>query len=129
MERADKRTTMIPGELSQLVRVARGDAPADLVLRNAQLVNVYSGEIYPADVAVCDARIAGIGEGYKAKEEIDLRGSYLAPGLIDAHVHIESSMVGVRQFAQAVVRAGHLGRRRSSRDHQRPWARRNPLHV
>ncbi len=93
-------------ELNNLVRVARGDAPADLVLRNARLVNVYSGEIYPADVAVQGARIAGIGNGYEAAREIDLRGSYLAPGLIDAHVHIESAMVGVRQFAAAVVPKG-----------------------
>ena len=48
-------------EINNLVRVARGDAPADLVLRNAQLVNVYSGEIYPTDVAIQGARIAGIG--------------------------------------------------------------------
>ncbi|MEJ5199352.1 MAG: amidohydrolase family protein, partial [Anaerolineae bacterium] len=93
-------------ELNGLIRVARGDAPADLVLRNAQLVNVYSGEIYPTDVAIYNARIAGIGPGYEGQREIDLKGSYLAPGLIDAHVHIESSMVGVRQFAAAVVPRG-----------------------
>ncbi len=93
-------------ERNELIRVARGDAPADLVLRNAQLVNVYSGEIYPTDVAIHSARIAGIGPGYVGLREIDLNGSYLAPGLIDAHVHIESSMVGVRQFAQAVVPRG-----------------------
>src|SRR5450759_752574 len=93
-------------ELNELVRVARGDAPADLVLRNARLLNVYSGEIYPADVAVQGSRIAGIGSGYEGRKEIDLKGSYLAPGLIDAHVHIESSVVGVRQFAQAVVPRG-----------------------
>jgi adenine deaminase len=86
--------------------VARGDAPADLVLRNAQLVNVYSGEIYPTDVATYNSRIVGLGPGYEGKKEIDLAGGYLAPGLIDAHVHIESSMVGVRQYAQAVVPRG-----------------------
>jgi len=93
-------------ELSNLVRVARGDAPADLVLRNARLINVYSGEIYPADVAIFNERVVGIGSNYNAQREIDLKGSYLAPGLIDAHVHIESSMVGVRQFAEAVVPRG-----------------------
>jgi len=93
-------------ELNNLIRVARGDAPADLVLRNAKLINVYSGEIYPADVAIHNARIAGIGSDYHGTEEIDLKGSYLAPGLIDAHVHIESAMVGVRQFAAAVVPRG-----------------------
>jgi adenine deaminase len=89
-----------------MIRAARGDAPADMVLRNAKLVNVYSGEIYPADVAIYNSRIAGIGPGYQGREEIDLKGSYLAPGLIDAHVHIESAMVGVRQFAAAVVPRG-----------------------
>lgn len=93
-------------ELNNLIRVARGDAPADLVLRNARLINVYSGEIYPADVAIFNGRIAGVGAGYAAQQEIDLKGSYLAPGLIDAHVHIESAMVGVRQFAAAVVPKG-----------------------
>jgi adenine deaminase len=93
-------------ELNDLIRVARGDAPADMVLRNAKLINVYSGEIYPADVAIHNARIAGIGAGYQGQREIDLKGSYLAPGLIDAHVHIESAMVGVRQFAAAVVPRG-----------------------
>jgi adenine deaminase len=93
-------------ELNDIVRVARGDVPADLVLRNAQLINVYSGEIYPADVALHGSRIAGVGVDYRGQKEIDLKGSYLAPGLIDAHVHIESSMVGVRQFAAAVVPRG-----------------------
>lgn len=67
-------------ELNNLIRVARGDAPADIVLRNAKLVNVYSGEIYPADVAIHNARIAGIGSNYHGAEEIDLKGAYLAPG-------------------------------------------------
>ena len=93
-------------ELSKMVQVARGDAPADLLLRNTMLVNVYSGEIYPTDVAILGSRIVGIGTGYEAEREIDLQGSYLAPALIDAHVHIESSMVGVRQFAAAVVPRG-----------------------
>lgn len=93
-------------EKNTLVRAARGDVPADLVLRNANLVNVYSGEVYPTDIAVLDDRIVGIGPGYAAHKEIDLKGSYLAPGLIDAHVHIESAMVGVRQFAAAVVPRG-----------------------
>jgi adenine deaminase len=105
-ERIDKRNAGASSELGRLVHVARGDAPADIVLRNARLVNVYSGEVHPADVAVYNARIAGIGKGYSAEQEIDLQNSYLAPGLIDAHVHIESSMVGVRQYADAVVPRG-----------------------
>lgn len=93
-------------ELNEMIRVARGDGVADLILRNARLVNVYSAEVYSTDVAIYNSRIVGIGPGYQGQKEIDLDGSYLAPGLIDAHVHIESSMVGVRQFAQAVVPRG-----------------------
>jgi len=93
-------------ELNDMIRAARGDVPADLLLHNARLVNVYSGEIYPTDVAIFNGRIVGIGPGYSAQREIDLKGSYLAPGLIDAHVHIESAMVGVRQFAATVVPRG-----------------------
>ena len=93
-------------ELNDMIRAARGDVAADLLLHNARLVNVYSGEIYPADVAIYNGRIVGVGPGYSAQREIDLKGSYLAPGLIDAHVHIESAMVGVRQFAATVVPRG-----------------------
>lgn len=92
--------------MAELLAVARGDAPADLVLRNGQIVNVFSGEIELADVAICDGLIAGIGPGYAAKNEVDLRRAYLAPGLIDAHVHIESSLCIPAYFAQAVVPRG-----------------------
>ena len=92
--------------MSELLAVARGDAPADLVLRNGQILNVFSGEIEAADVAIVDGLIAGIGPAYAAKEEVDLRRAYLAPGLIDAHVHIESSLCIPAQFAQAVVPCG-----------------------
>ncbi|MEP7199735.1 MAG: adenine deaminase, partial [Chloroflexota bacterium] len=84
----------------------RGDEPADLLLKNAQLVNVYSAEIYETDVAIYDDRIAGIGAGYTAKETVDLKGMYLAPGFIEGHIHIESSMMRVSEFARAVVPHG-----------------------
>ncbi len=93
-------------ELSQIVRVARGDEPADLVLRNARLVNVFSGEIVPTDVAIVHSRVVAVGNGYDARETVDLAGAYVAPGLIDAHVHIESSMVSVREFGRAVIPHG-----------------------
>ena len=89
----------------KLVEVARGDAPADLVVKNARLVNVRSGEIHDADIAVYDGRVAGFG-AYEAAETVDLKGAYVCPGLIDAHVHIESSMVSVPEFARAVVPRG-----------------------
>ncbi|MGH7177225.1 MAG: amidohydrolase family protein, partial [Tepidisphaeraceae bacterium] len=91
---------------SELLSVSRGDKPADLVLRNARIVNVFSGEIEDADIAIADGLIAGIGAGYTAAKSIDLRGAYVAPGLIDAHVHIESSLCIPAQFASAVVPRG-----------------------
>lgn len=85
---------------------ARGDKPADLVLRNARLVNVISGEIHPADIVVHDRHIVALGREYAAAQEIDLKGRYVAPGLIDAHVHIESSLVAPPEFARAVLPHG-----------------------
>ncbi|MBN2007996.1 adenine deaminase [candidate division KSB1 bacterium] len=92
--------------MNDIIKVARGDDKVDLVLKNAQLVNVYSAEIYPADIAIYDERIVGIGHKYEAHQVIDLKGLYLMPGFIDGHVHIESSMVEVPQFARAVVPLG-----------------------
>lgn len=92
--------------LPDLLAVARGDAPADLLLRGGRVCNVFTGEIEPADVAVFDGKIAGVGPGYDAKEMIDLDGRYLAPGLIDAHVHIESSLCVPSHFASAVLPRG-----------------------
>ena len=93
-------------ELSRFLAVARGDEPADLVLRNGQVINVYTGEITQADVAVSGNVIVGIGTDYVANQEVDVGGRYICPGLIDAHVHIESAMVTPPQFARAVVPRG-----------------------
>jgi adenine deaminase len=92
--------------LADIIRVARGSQPADLLLRNARLVNVFSGQIEPVDIAIADAHIAGLGVGYQASSEIDLGGAYVAPGFIDAHVHVESSMCTVPYFAEAVLARG-----------------------
>src|SRR6185295_14043455 len=96
--------------LQRTIRLAKGDDPAELLLANTRLVDVLSGEIYPADVAVADGLVVGIGDGisgdYRATERIDLGGSFLAPGLLDAHVHVESSMVTPAEFARAVVPHG-----------------------
>ena len=92
-------------DLATLVRHARGDAPVDLLLKHARVVNVFSGEIEEADVAVFHTRIVGVGS-YEAERVIDLGGAYLAPGFIDAHVHIESAMVPPGEFARAVVPRG-----------------------
>jgi adenine deaminase len=93
-------------ELGRFLPVARGDEPADLVLRNGRVVNVFTGEIIEADVALVGDAVAGMGTDYEAIEEIDLGGRYVCPGLIDAHVHVESSMVVPSQFARAVVPQG-----------------------
>ncbi len=92
--------------LSELISVARGDSPADLLLKNAKIINTFVGIIEEGNVAIYGDKIAGIGNYLKAKEVIDLRGAYLAPGLIDGHTHIESSMLHPAQYAHAVVPRG-----------------------
>ncbi len=93
-------------ELVRFLTIARGDKPAELVLRNGRVINVYTAEIIEADIAIADGHIVGVGGGYDGYQEIDLGGRYVCPGLIDAHVHIESSMVTPYQFARAVVPRG-----------------------
>lgn len=90
----------------ELLAVARGEQNAELVLRNARLVNVFSGAIEATDIAIAGGKVAGIGKGYTGDAEIDLTGRYVAPGLIDAHVHIESSLCIPAQFARAVLPRG-----------------------
>ncbi|MEY2495013.1 MAG: adenine deaminase [Verrucomicrobiota bacterium] len=92
-------------DIQHKLSVARGEKPADLLFKNAQLVNVFSGEIHDANVAVDDERVIGFGD-YDAKEIIDLEGAYLAPSLIDGHFHVESTMVTIPEFARAVVPHG-----------------------
>lgn len=92
-------------ELASLIRYARGEEEVDLLFKNAQVVNVLSGEIIPTHVAVVRSRIVGLGD-YRAKEVLDLDGAFLAPGFIDAHVHVESAMVPPSEFARAVVPRG-----------------------
>lgn len=91
---------------SEFLAVARGEAPARRVLQNGRIVNVFSGRIEEADIAIFEGRIAGVGTGYRAEEMVDLDGAFVAPGLIDAHVHIESSLCTPPQFASAVLPLG-----------------------
>ena len=95
-------------DLKELISVARGETPADLLLKNARIVNTFTGEIEQADVAIYGDRIAGIGDYDKVKEIIDLEGTFLAPGLINGHTHIESSMLHPARYAEAVVPRGTL---------------------
>ena len=92
-------------DLERLIAVAGGRVNAQLVIKNARVVNVFSGEIYRSDVAVDQGRIAGLGD-YRGEQTLDLKGKYLVPGFIDGHVHIESSMVSVPEFARTVVPRG-----------------------
>jgi len=89
-----------------LIAVARGEEPADLLLKNGRLVNVMSGEIHSARVAIADGRVAGWGGDYRARRVVDLAGRFICPGFIDAHVHLESSMVQPAEFARAVLPRG-----------------------
>jgi len=91
--------------LEELIQVARGEVEADLLLKNARLINVFSGNIHDADVAIHRTRVVGFGD-YRARQVIDLQGQYLCPGFIDGHVHIESSMLRVSEFARVVVPQG-----------------------
>lgn len=91
----------------EFIAVALGEKKADLVIKNAKIVNVLTEEIIDGqDVAIVNGRIAGVAQGYEGEEVIDLKGAYLTPGFIDGHVHIESSMMLPHRFAQAVVPAG-----------------------
>ncbi|MHC1789090.1 adenine deaminase [Solidesulfovibrio sp.] len=91
--------------LKRRLAVARGEMPADLVIKNARLVNVLSGEIHDADVAVADGVFVGFAAG-EAADTIDAAGRYLCPGFIDGHIHIESTLLSPPVFARAVAPHG-----------------------
>lgn len=92
-------------ELSTLIQSARGQIPADLLLKNARVVNVFTGEIEETSIAISRSRIVGLGD-YDATKVTDIKGAYVCPGFIDAHVHIESALVPPYEFARAVVPHG-----------------------
>ncbi len=91
--------------LEERIKVASGEDKADLLIQNGRLVNVFTGEIERKDVAIFDGVIIGFGD-YEAKTTLDVKGAFICPGLIDGHLHIESSMVAIPQFAQAVLPHG-----------------------
>ena len=92
--------------MANLINVARGIEKADLVIKNANLVNVLSEEIHKCDIAITDGIIAGIGRDYQGEKEIDINGAYVTPAFIDGHVHLESTMMLPREFAKIVLPAG-----------------------
>lgn len=94
--------------LVRLISVAEGKLAADLILANCRIVNVFTGEITAGNIAIVDGKIAGIGDYHRAKTLLDLNGRYLAPGLIDGHTHVESSLLDIGEYARAVVPGGTL---------------------
>ena len=91
--------------LARLIKVAKGEE-ADLLLLNARVINVFTSEVEKGNVAISEGRVAGVGDYHRGKEVIDLQGRYLSPGFINGHVHIESSLVSITSYAQAVVPHG-----------------------
>ena len=89
-----------------LIRTARGEVPADVVVRNAKWLDVFTGNFRSGDVAWKDGIIVGVGDQYEAQQVIDGTGQYIVPGFIDAHVHIESSLMTPVRFQQAVLPCG-----------------------
>ena len=92
--------------MSDIIDTARGLKKADLVIKNANIINVFSEEIYLSDIAIKDGIIAGIGSSYSGEKEIDIKGAYVSPSFIDGHVHLESTMMLPREFAKVVLPAG-----------------------
>lgn len=93
-------------DMEKIIAVARGRQAADLILSHARIVNVFTGKIEHGNVAIVSGFIAGIGDYSDARQVIDLQDRYLLPGLIDGHVHIESSVLDVGEYARAVVPHG-----------------------
>ncbi len=97
---------------AELLAVARGDAPADVVLVNARIVNVFTCEVEEGSIAILGGRIAGVGgrgDYTKGREVVDLQGAVVGPGFIDAHMHVESTMLPPREFVRLAVPHGTTG--------------------
>ena len=91
--------------LEKIIDAALGNAKADIVLKNGKYVNVFTGRIEEGDIAVCGGKIVGVGK-YEGEREIDIAGKIAVPGLIDAHMHIESSQLSPEEFARLAVPRG-----------------------
>lgn len=92
-------------ELKELIAAARGAEKSDLVLKNGRFLNIFTGQLEEGDVAIRNGYIAGIGS-YEGRDEMDLKGKIICPGLIDGHIHLESSMLSPSEFAKAVLPHG-----------------------
>ncbi len=92
--------------IKRRIQAARGEIPADLVLKNGRVVNVFDGTVQQADVAVQEGFVAGVGRGYEGRAEFDAGGMWICPGLMDAHMHIESTMLMPPSLAAALLPHG-----------------------
>lgn len=92
--------------LQSLIDGASGKTPCDLILKNGRVLDVFSGEILSESVAVKDGMIVGLGPAYAGTVEVDLQGAYIVPGLIDAHIHIESTLATPKEFSKAATKHG-----------------------
>ena len=92
-------------ELKKIIDVAAGRIPADVVIKNCRIVNVFTGEISDGTIAFCEGQIAGIGD-YEGQKEFDAEGRYAVPGFIDSHIHIESSYVRPEEIGRLLVPHG-----------------------
>lgn len=92
--------------LAHLIDVAAGRKPADLVFTNGRIVDVYTGTIDQGDVAITNGKVAGVSQHYEGLKVVDLHGQYLVPGLIDAHIHVESSYLSPEEFSRIFVPCG-----------------------
>ena len=99
------RTVKRVDRLRELIRVARGEQPPDLVIKGGRVLNLFTGEIIRADVAITDGRIAGVGS-YDGPAVIDAGGDYISPGFMDAHMHLESTLLSPAELARAVLSTG-----------------------
>ena len=86
-------------EIKSTIEISGGAKKVDLLIKNARIINTFSGDIYKSHVAVHKGKVVGFGD-YSAKKIIDIKNAYLAPGFIDGHVHIESCMVKIPEFAK-----------------------------
>lgn len=92
-------------ELKKLIEVASGRETADLVIKNCKIVDVYNHQIVEGDIAICNGKIAGVGD-YEGEKEIDAKGQYASPGFIDGHIHIESAYVSPEEIGRLLVPHG-----------------------
>ena len=90
----------------KLAGATLGKVKADLVFKNCKVVDVFTGEIVESAIAVKDGIILGVSKSYRGKKEIDLKGAYIAPGFIDAHLHLESTMVAPAELVATAAASG-----------------------